>query len=109
METVNMHPATKLILARIESNPEEFYAEGHGRWSNILDDLRVAATAEDWKLVASKLSEIHMDRVHKKIMEELCAPEQGILFKTKENKILTTAAMRQKALELFNSINTEAM
>ena len=105
MEIANMHPATKLILARIESNPEEFDGQHHGRWTSILDELRVAATGEDWKLISSKLSEINMNRIHKDIMEELCAPEQTkfgyTTLPTKTTKIIAPKVMVNDALEVL--------
>lgn len=70
-----MHPAIELLLARMESNPEEFAERGYGRWATIITELAQAVPPGQWKVVANKLSNIRMDKIHKQIMQELCAPD----------------------------------
>lgn len=99
-----MHPATELILARIESNPEEFAEKGYGRWSDIISDLGVVAPKKEWELIVSKLTAVHMDVIHKQIMQKLCTPEAS----PRQMSLLTAAEMKAHALELLNrGLNNE--
>lgn len=69
-----MHPALELMLARMESNPEEFV--DNGRWTDIMRELTNFVGEEERKLLFEKQKAIRLDLIHKKIMQELCAPEQ---------------------------------
>lgn len=82
-----MHSATELILARMDSNPEEFEDSINGRWGSALIKLSEAAPEWEWELVKNKLKDVRMEVIHKQIMQELCAPNdprQMELFKTAE-------------------------
>ena len=77
MEIADMHPAIELMLARMDSNPEEFEDKEEGRWAEIIVELGEVAEKVEWNLLVTKLSSIHMDSIHKKIMQELCAPNRN--------------------------------
>lgn len=70
-----MHPAIELLLARMESNPEEFVNTINGRWGKILTKVSEAAPEQDWELIKAKLKTVRLDVLHKQIMQELCAPD----------------------------------
>ena len=78
MGIVNMHKAVELLLARMESNPEEFVDALTGRWSDILRTLEISSCKEDWRLIQTKLDEIRMDAAHTELMQELCAPPHPV-------------------------------
>jgi hypothetical protein len=65
----------------MESNPEEFTDIDplDCRWAQIILKLKDYAPKEDFEILNAKLSEIFLDSIHKNIMQELCAPEQGEL------------------------------
>lgn len=96
-----MHPATELILARIESNPEEFKESVRNRWNNILIDLNASCPEEEWELVNAKIKAVRLDAVHQAIMQELCAPENPKPHKS--ISIMTTSEMKAKALTMLNN------
>jgi hypothetical protein len=96
-----MHPATELLLARMESNPEEFADRGHGRWADILADLGTVAPKDEWDILVNKVTAIHMDVIHKQIMQKLCTPEAS----PRQMSLLTSAEMKAHALELLNKGN----
>lgn len=93
-----MHPAVELLLARIDSNPEEFVEGMSGRWGSILIRLSEAAPEEDWDRIQVRLRDIRLDEIHRQIMRELCAPESP----PKQMSLLTAAEMKAHALELLN-------
>lgn len=72
-----MHSATELMLARMESNPEEFDNSMNGRWGNILTKLCDCLPEEEWNIIRDRLKAVRLENIHKQIMQELCAPQQG--------------------------------
>ena len=72
----NIHPVVRLLVARMESHPEEFeFLEGEtikastriGRWEVALRDVRKWASPEELKL----LSRAPLDALHRTAMDEL--------------------------------------
>lgn len=104
-----MHPATELILARMESNPEEF--SNGGRWAAIVQTMLQHAPKEECDAVKEKGNAIRMDELHKLIMGELCSPtpqppEQEVFPYTTYTiapSIITSAEMKGTALKLLKS------
>lgn len=98
-----MHPAVELLLARMESNPEEFSQENkvlqdgnivfNNRWSFAITKIQKYASKEEVALITNRISEINMGELHKQIMKELCAPNEA--------KLITTPEMRQQMLDLW--------
>lgn len=66
----NLHPAVKLLIARMESHPDEFLTYD-GRWDRMMDDVLVHAQGDDLKALSDARSKIHLDRTHKDLMDEL--------------------------------------
>lgn len=100
-----MHSATELILARMESNPEEFVM-GTSRWSNILNKLSEFAQKDEWKVVLARWNEIRMDQLHRHIMQELCAPDEPKqtafdFINSRSSNLITTLEMKQQVLDLL--------
>ena len=61
------HDVVKLLLARMESHPEEFRLE-NGRWAQWLDQLIPFITEAERVL----LREPMMQEIHEQVMDELC-------------------------------------
>jgi hypothetical protein len=69
------HDAVKLLIARMESHPEEFrFKEGayHDRWYNHISAINSYGNDADKAAIAAKTRDIRMAEVHEQIMEELC-------------------------------------
>lgn len=64
-----IHPAVELLLARMDSHPEEF--EGDGKWGNRYQPFKSYWTTTEKRLVHAKLREIRMNVMHKQVMKEL--------------------------------------
>ena len=71
-----MHPAIELLLARMDSNPEEFdgATTTFSRWASILNQLLEHASKEENIALTNKIRMIRLDAIHKSIMKELCDP-----------------------------------
>lgn len=71
------HPAVKLLLARMESNPEEFM--GYSRWTTMLNTLREHGDKEEKAAINTLYKRLQLDDVHSKIMKELlCEPNEAV-------------------------------
>lgn len=91
-----MHPATELILSRMDSNPEEFTLRD-GRWSKILLRLSDAAPEGEWKAIHDKLKTIRMEKIHQDTMKELCASESTSSSNIFSNYTTTTPNITYKS------------
>ena len=91
------HDAVKLLLARMESHPEEFrFKEGayHDRWYNHISAINSYGNEADKAAIAAKGRDIRMAEIHEQIMEELCnGPEN----RRRENENDQRAIMRISA------------
>lgn len=73
-----MHPVIELLMARMDSNPEEFItsvddADWDCRWGRHVRVIEACSSKEEYALFAAKLSKIKLDALHKEVMSELCA------------------------------------
>lgn len=66
-----LHPVVKLVLARMESHPEEFNDDGAGRWDYVLDVIEDNGNDEEKAAIASGLRVIRLEEAHKWMMDEL--------------------------------------
>lgn len=95
----DMHEVVKLLLARMESHPDEFVentgrdsviSDGIGdRWWRVLTFVEDYGTDEEQKAIGAGLRKIKLNRAHEIMMDELCNGEER-RRKEREN-ILNTA------------------
>lgn len=72
----NIHPVVKLLVARMESNPEEFTDKGHNRWDYAIDVVEEYGSAEDKVAISSAMRTILLDEAHEWVMDELLNGEE---------------------------------
>lgn len=81
-----MHDVVKLLLARMESHPEEFIpaqAEQDyiirdtdaNRWWRAMSEVQEFGTEEEKKAIATKLRVLRLQQAHEWAMDELCNGE----------------------------------
>jgi hypothetical protein len=69
------HDAVKILLARMESHPEEFrFKEGayHDRWYNHISAVNSYGNEADKAALNAKIRDVRMAEVHEQVMDELC-------------------------------------
>lgn len=95
------HDAVKLLLARMESHPEEFrFKEGayHDRWYNHISAINSYGNEADKSAIAAKTRDIRMAEVHEQIMDELLNGEDRRRKEEEEadyeRKVLIAAAQK---------------
>ena len=64
------HPVVELLIARMESNPEEF-GWGEGRWDHLLGQVEEYSSDEERRAIRAALRPIHLDEAHEWMMDEL--------------------------------------
>lgn len=65
------HEVVKLLVARMESNPEEFN-DDEGRWAQWLDELIPFVTDEERVMLRKPM----MQTIYEEVMDELCNGEE---------------------------------
>jgi hypothetical protein len=66
------HPFVALLLARMESSPEEFGPD-NGPWRVMVDQSKQYLTAEEKKLLKAAEREVGLRYLHAKMMQKLLA------------------------------------
>jgi hypothetical protein len=79
--TNEVHPVVELLIARMESHPEEFKddylmselspANGSGRWLPATQAIQDHGSKRDVEALNAALSKIYMQRIHEWTMDEL--------------------------------------
>jgi hypothetical protein len=74
------HAVVKLLVARMESHPEEFkrYGATYGdRWHSIVSDITEWGNEADKAAMGAALRDIRLGEAHEDMMDELCnGPER---------------------------------
>lgn len=69
VEAADFHPVVKLLISRMESNPEEF--DGRGLWRSRVDIYDDAYTPEETAALAAAERHIKLGRKHATVMKSL--------------------------------------
>ena len=103
------HEVVKLLLARMESHPEEFrVANGsfHNRWYDSINGIHAHGNEADKTAIAAKLRDIRMGEIHEQVMDELLnGPERRRKYEEdreyerhlEARQLLTSQQMAQQA------------
>lgn len=67
------HPVVDLILARMESNPQEFTL-GNGWWKPKIEEVKQYLSNEEKVAINAGLRKIYLDALHQQIMKRLLDP-----------------------------------
>lgn len=73
------HEVVKLLVARMESHPEEFSSDEErfsDRWERCISDIEAFGNEADKAALNAKLRDIWMDKIHEKVLDELCNGEE---------------------------------
>jgi hypothetical protein len=71
-----VHPAIELLLARMESNPEEFI--GGGGWEKVINHYRRNFTEKEKELFFIKERELSMECFHQEIMRKMLSEPNAV-------------------------------
>jgi hypothetical protein len=69
------HDVVKLLLARMETHPEEFTSEENGpyevRWEEYVTGIEIHGNEVDKAAIRVGLRDILLDKIHEKVLDEL--------------------------------------
>ena len=72
----NLHDVVKLLLARMESHPEEF-GRGSSRWGWMVEGVLTNCSEEERAAIHAGLRPIRLQQLHEDVMDELLSgPER---------------------------------
>jgi len=99
------HPAVKLLLARMESNPEEFSAY-ENRWREVMHKVMTYCIEEEKALLNDKLRSIVLNDAHEEIMRELLGAEdkEPELKKVTWNRLTGVSSLQNAAQQQNSSL-----
>lgn len=66
----NLHDVVKLLLARMDSHPEEF-GRGMSRWGWMLESVMTNCSEEERAALHAGLRPIRLQQLHEDVMDEL--------------------------------------
>jgi hypothetical protein len=69
-----MNEGVKILLARMETNPEEFMTQE--KWGHLIQSHKMFLNEEDAKALDDALNGLMQQRFTEKVMKELLAPEE---------------------------------
>lgn len=95
MEDEKIHPLVELVLARMESHPEEFGNSYDGptedRWWRIRETIQSHGTEEERAVFRAAMREIDMNAGHEWMMDELLNGEDR---RRQEREVMMQAQQR---------------
>ena len=98
-----MHHAVEILLARMESHPEDFEPNAKGHWQHWHNTYKKFFNEEERELVSAKLREINLNRMSQDMMEGMVEGEPEI---TKKKAVISRAdllaTLRPGIDEIFN-------
>lgn len=74
-----MNEGVKILLARMETNPEEFLTEGlhiGSKWGSLIAEYSESLDLEDANALKTSLNKIKQQHFTERVMKELLAPEE---------------------------------
>lgn len=69
-----LHPVVRLLLARMESHPQEFRQKrgaSHARWKDHISDINTYGNETDKAAILAGIRDIRLAEIHEQVMEEL--------------------------------------
>ena len=94
------HAVVKLLVARMESHPEEFKSDVRGRWDDTITEITDYGNETDKAAMNAKLRDIRLDEAHADALEELLnGPERRRVQQEEveyERQLIMQKAMAQR-------------
>lgn len=101
-----MNKGVETVLARMESNPEEFFTSANDKWKFIYSEyFRDAMTETEKGLIFDKIKEIRREELTQKVMATLLPLEDK--EEQEESKGFGTVLMHEGRAVKFNSSDAQ--
>ena len=100
-----MHHAVEILLARMESHPEDFEPNAKGHWQHWHNTYKKFFNEEERELVSAKLREINLNRMSQDMMQEMVADKpdtnEKVINKIHMSRAEVLATLRPGLEEIF--------
>lgn len=93
-----LHPVIKLLIARMESHPEEFRPHA-GRWASFVEEVRDTAEGADLDTFNAAYSKTLLTHLHERVMDELLNGEQRRAEEQRKREEETRLKMQQYQMQ----------
>lgn len=112
-----MNKGIEILLARMESNPDEFVTGNQsGKWLHLIEQFEDNMEPEERKALFTKLNELRMGKFTERVMKELLAEqgdrkaEIGMYAQQVRSKLQNMAAQQNAAAQsqLYNAAQNQA-
>lgn len=71
VDNTDLHPVVQMLIARMDSHPEEFEGTYAGRWSLFIEELRAVATGDNLAVFEEHYAKVCLDKLHDRVLDEL--------------------------------------
>lgn len=92
------HPVIRLLIARMESHPEEFRPHV-GRWASFVEEVRDTAEGADLDTFNAAYSKLLLTHLHERVMDELLNGEQRRAEEQRKREEAKQLEMRQYQMQ----------
>lgn len=75
-DKAELHPVTVLLLARMESHPEEFHERYAGRWAGLIQEVMEVAPSADCETLKATYNKLRLDKLYNDVMDEMLNGEE---------------------------------
>ena len=99
-----MQTGTVILLARMKTNPEEFFGSGSHRWDRIINDVKPYLPTEDAYALEEGVRQLHVDRFNERVLKQIAGEEDSSLFSPSPFGAVLGASSTITAGEIRNAI-----
>lgn len=92
------HPVIRLLIARMESHPEEFRPHV-GRWASFVEEVRDTAEGADLDTFNAAYSKLLLTHLHERVMDELLNGEERRAAEARRREEETRLKMQQYQMQ----------
>ena len=94
MKGEHMNDGVRILLERIKTNPEEFYSNVNGKWSQIINGYIMHLNKEDRDILNDAIDKLMQQRFTEEVLGELVDPTE----ETNVKKLGNMFTQRKRAL-----------
>ena len=102
-----MNDGVRILLERIKTNPEEFYSNVNGKWSQIINGYIMHLNKEDRDILNDAIDKLMQQRFTEEVLGELVDPTEetnvkklGNMFTQRKRALAAQTPMEYTADEL---------
>ena len=100
-----MNDGVRILLERIKTNPEEFYSNVNGKWSQIINGYIMHLNKEDRDILNDAIDKLMQQRFTEEVLGELIDPTEETNVKKLGNMFTQNRRKAAAQIPAIPSIN----